>query len=69
MKVTEHYDRADGPLFSYEIIPPMRGTSVGDVLGVVEQLKPYDPPFIDVTSHSAEKVYEEMADGTIRTLV
>ena len=69
MKVTEHYDRADGPLFSYEIIPPTRGSSVGDVLGVVEQLKPYDPPFIDVTSHSAEKVYEEMADGTIRKRV
>lgn len=69
MKVTEHYDRADGPLFSYEIIPPTRGSSVGDVLGVVDQLKPYDPPFIDVTSHSAEKVYEEMADGTIRKRV
>ena len=69
MKVTEHYDQADGPLFSYEIIPPKRGSSVGDVLGVVEALAPYDPPFIDVTSHSAEKVYEEMPDGTIRKRV
>ena len=69
MKVTEHYDRADGPLFSYEIIPPKRGSSVADVLGVVEALAPYDPPFIDVTSHSAEKVYEEMPDGTIRKRV
>lgn len=69
MKVTEHYEQADGPLFSYEIIPPTRGASVGDVLGVVEQLAPYRPPFIDVTSHSAEKVYEEMPDGTIRKRV
>ena len=65
MKVTEHYDQADGPLFSYEIIPPKRGSSVGDVLSVVEALAPYDPPFIDVTSHGAEKVYEEMPDGTV----
>ena len=65
MKVTEHYDAADGPLFSYEIIPPKRGSSVGDVLSVVEALAPYDPPFIDVTSHGAEKVYDEMPDGTV----
>ncbi|MEM0961080.1 MAG: methylenetetrahydrofolate reductase [Bacteroidota bacterium] len=69
MKVTEHYERADGPLFSYEIIPPTRGASVADVLGVVEQLKPYDPPFIDVTSHSAEVIYDEQPDGTIRKRV
>lgn len=66
MKVTEHYDRADGPLLSYEIIPPRRGTSVGQILELVDALAPYRPPFIDVTSHSAEKVYEEMPDGTIR---
>ncbi len=65
MKVTEHYDQADGPLFSYEIIPPTRGSSVSDVLSVVEALAPYDPPFIDVTSHGAEKIYDEMPDGTV----
>ena len=69
MKVTEHYDRADGPLFSYEIIPPKRGSSVADVLSVVEALAPYDPPFIDVTSHGAEAMYEEMPDGTVRKRV
>ncbi len=69
MKVTEHYERADGPLFSYEIIPPTRGTSVADVLAVVEALAPYRPPFIDVTSHSAETVYDEQPDGTVRKRV
>lgn len=69
MKVSEHYERADGPLFSYEIIPPTRGSSVSDVLGVVESLAPYDPPFIDVTSHSAEAIYDEQPDGTVRKRV
>lgn len=69
MKVTEHYARADGPLLSYEIIPPKRGSSVAQVLAIVEALAPYAPPFIDVTSHSAEKVYEEMPDGTVRKRV
>jgi methylenetetrahydrofolate reductase (NADPH) len=69
MRVTEHYERAHGPLLSYEIIPPKRGSSVGAVLEIVEALAPYRPPFIDVTSHSAEAVYDELPDGTVRKRV
>ena len=69
MRVTEHYERAEGPLLSYEVIPPKRGSSVGAVLEIVEALVPYRPPFIDVTSHSAEAVYDEMPDGTVRKRV
>jgi methylenetetrahydrofolate reductase (NADPH) len=64
MKVTEHLEQASEPLISYEIIPPKRGGSAEQMLDVVEELMPYDPPFIDVTSHSAEVSYEETDDGT-----
>jgi len=66
VKVSEHYARATGPLLSYEIIPPKRGSSIEEVLRIVEALLPYEPPFIDVTSHAAEAYFEEMPDGTIR---
>lgn len=66
MKVIEHLDRRRATLFSYEIIPPLRGTSAQDITRIVEQILPYQPPFIDVTSHSAEAYYEEGANGTIR---
>ena len=59
MKVIEHIERAANPLFSYEIIPPLRGKSVQDIINIVEVLKPLDPPWIDVTSHSAGVIYEE----------
>jgi methylenetetrahydrofolate reductase (NADPH) len=63
MKVTEHLERASDTLMSYEIIPPKRGGSAEQMLDVVEQLMPFDPPFIDVTSHSAEVSYEQTDDG------
>lgn len=66
MTVKEHLARATEPLISYEIIPPRRGGSLRGVFDIVEQLLPFDPPFIDVTSHSAEVYYEEMPDGSIR---
>jgi methylenetetrahydrofolate reductase (NADPH) len=66
MRVTEHLERASEPLISYEIIPPRRGGSVRGVFDIVEQVLPFEPPFIDVTGHSAEVYYEEMPDGSIR---
>ena len=66
MKVTEHYDRATSPLLSFEVIPPKRGGSIEGVFSLVEELMRFEPPFIDVTSHSAEAYYEEMPDGTVR---
>lgn len=66
MYVTEHLDRARNPLFSYEIIPPPRGKSARDILDIVEQICKYEPPFIDVTAHSAEAYYEELDNGMIR---
>jgi methylenetetrahydrofolate reductase (NADPH) len=69
MFVTEHIEKANGTLFSYEIIPPARGKSARDILNIVEQILPYNPPFIDVTSHSAEAVYEELNEGMVRRRV
>ncbi len=65
MKVIEHIEKAASPLFSYEIIPPARGKSAQEIIDIVKMLQPYEPPYIDVTSHSAEALYEEQSDGTI----
>ena len=36
MHVIEHLDKADNPLFSFEIIPPPRGKTVRDIIDMVE---------------------------------
>ena len=65
MKVIEHLEKSVNPSFSYEIVPPPRGRSVRDVIDVVEALEPLNPPWIDVTSHSAGAFYNEKEDGAI----
>lgn len=65
MTVIEHIESAKNPLFSYEIVPPPRGRTVKDVVDIVEELVPFNPPWIDVTSHSSGAFYNEKPDGTI----
>jgi methylenetetrahydrofolate reductase (NADPH) len=66
MKVTEIIEKSQNPFISYEIIPPKRGNSVQQLLNLIEALMPYEPPFIDVTSHAAEIYYEELQDGVVK---
>ena len=66
MKVIEHIEKAKDPIFSYEIIPPKRGTSVQEITDIVKDLEPFNPPYIDVTSHPAEAYYEENEKGDVK---
>lgn len=63
MKVIEHIKKANSTLISFEIIPPKRGGDVNQLMGILDSIIKYNPPFIDITSHAAEVVYEETAKG------
>lgn len=66
MKVIEHLARATRPLISFEIIPPLRGGNAASLLALIDDLVRYRPPFIDITSHAAEVIYEETPQGIQR---
>lgn len=58
MKVTEHIDKAKGKtLFSFEIIPPVKGRSIQELYDNIDPLMEFNPPFIDVTTSREEYVY------------
>ncbi len=63
MKVIEHLATAKEPLISFELIPPKRGGDIKSLLAVIDDIVKYHPPFIDITSHAAEIVYDETPTG------
>lgn len=66
MKVTEHIQKADSPLFTIEILPPKKGEDINTLFGHVESLLDFAPAFIDVTYHREEFVYKERPDGSFQ---
>ncbi len=66
MKVTEHLENDKKPIITFEIIPPLRGGNVTSLMQLIDDLMVYEPPFIDITSHAAQVVYEETKDGIKR---
>jgi methylenetetrahydrofolate reductase (NADPH) len=66
LKVTEHLAEATEPLVSFEIIPPKRGGDLATLLDLIEDLAEHRPTFIDITSHSAETIYDDTPDGLRR---
>ncbi|MEM6265696.1 MAG: methylenetetrahydrofolate reductase [Bacteroidota bacterium] len=69
MRVIDHLNDCKNPTVSIEIIPPKRGANIAQFHRAVESVKPFNPPFINVTSHAAETVWEEGNDGSFRKKV
>jgi methylenetetrahydrofolate reductase (NADPH) len=63
MKVIEHLKKSTQPLISFELIPPKRGGDIKGLLTVIDDIIKYQPPFIDITSHAAEVIYDETPKG------
>ena len=58
MKVTDHIIKAKGEtLFSFEIIPPVKGRNINELYNNIDPLMEFKPPFIDVTTSREEYVY------------
>lgn len=58
MKVTDHIKKAKGKtLFSFEIIPPVKGKNIQELYDNIDPLMEFEPPFIDVTTSREEYIY------------
>ena len=70
MKVTQHIDNAKGnPLFSFEILPPLKGQNIQSIFDNIDPLMEFKPPFIDVTYHREEYEFKELPSGLLQKKV
>ena len=68
MKVIKHLENAKKTLFSFEILPPLKGKSIDSIYNSLDPLMEYNPPFIDVTYHREEYVYKNRKDGLLERI-
>ncbi|OSY88085.1 5,10-methylenetetrahydrofolate reductase [Tenacibaculum holothuriorum] len=69
MKVTEHIEKAKETIFSFEILPPLKGQNIQSIFENIDPLMEFNPPFIDVTYHREEYVYKELNGGLLKKQV
>jgi methylenetetrahydrofolate reductase (NADPH) len=65
MKVIDIIKNSDKTVFSFELLPPLKGNDPGKIYRTIENLIDYDPKYINITTHRDEIEFQEMPDGSI----
>ena len=66
MKVIDHLRNAKGTLFSFEILPPLKGRDIRSIYEGIDPLMEFGPSFINVTYHREEVIYKERGHGLLQ---
>ncbi len=66
MKVIDHLRQADRTLFSFEILPPLKGRDIRSIYEGIDPLMEFKPSFINVTYHREEVIYKERGHGLLQ---
>jgi len=65
MKVIDIINKSDSTVFSFELLPPLKGNDTGKMYRTIESLIDFDPKYINITTHRDELEFKELVDGTI----
>jgi methylenetetrahydrofolate reductase (NADPH) len=64
VKVTDYFIKAQGEtLISFEVLPPLKGGSMKNIFDTLDPLMEFKPPFVDVTYHREEYIYNKKDSG------
>lgn len=64
MTVSELINKTDKTAFSFEVLPPLKGTGTDSLFRTIDALREFSPEYINITTHRSEYVYVEQPDGT-----
>ncbi len=65
-KVTEHIASSNKALFSFELLPPLKGEDFTAIQQTIDPLVEFDPAFINITYHQQEVVYDTLDNGLMK---
>ena len=69
MKIKDHIKCAKGKtLFSFELLPPVKGQSIQGIFDAIDPLMEFNPPFIDVTYLREDYIYKQHPNGLLEKL-
>ena len=69
MSVIEKIKNAKKPLFTFELLPPLKGHSIERIYSTIDKLIEYNPAYINFTSHRNETTFKERPDGLLEKRV
>lgn len=65
MQIIDHIKHSKGKtLFSFEILPPLKGKSIDAIYKAIDPLIEFNPSFIDVTYHREDYILKKRKDGS-----
>ena len=69
MNIKDILNSADGSRhFSFEVLPPLKGTGTERLFSTIEKFKEFNPAYINITTHHSEYVYREVEGGQYERL-
>ncbi len=51
--------------FSFEVLPPLKGSGTEKLFNTIDKLKELHPLFINITTHHSEYVYKQLDNGLL----
>ncbi|HPM90082.1 MAG TPA: methylenetetrahydrofolate reductase [NAD(P)H] [Tenuifilaceae bacterium] len=57
MKVIDILTKSRSTLFSFELLPPLKGHTIDTVFDTIDRLKEFSPAYINITHHREDVVY------------
>lgn len=66
MTIPELIDCSQGRAFSFEVLPPLKGRGISRLFEDIDTLMPYNPLYINITTHRSEVVVKTGDDGHSR---
>lgn len=68
-KVLDALTKSNNTLFSFEVLPPLKGESIQSLYNHLDPLMEFKPSFVDVTYHRQEYIYKETSNGLLEKRV